>query len=208
MGERAGLLRLALRLEAFTILWMFIEGSVGIVSGFIANSALLLAVGAGSAIDMFSACALTYLFRLEIAHPEDSRIEAMTRKIERLVGILLAVTAMYAVGIASYKLWSRAETGDSYPGIAVAAVASLWMPFLGAAKMRLAVRLESPALRGDGAGTVICGLMSLVLLLGLIANAAFHIWWLDAAGAYLLAPLLAREAREAWLGGTSGDMPH
>ncbi len=75
----------------------------------------------------------------------------------------------------------------------MALAAAVLMPLLARAKIRLAGDLDSPALRADGINTLFCGLMSLVLLLGPVANVFLKWWWLDAAAALLLVPLLIKE---------------
>ncbi len=200
MSERAILLRRGLRYELLTIAWMFTEAVATIVAGVIADSALLLAVGAGSAIDMFSACALYYRFRLELRDPANLGIHSLEIRTAKLVAILLLLTALYVIAMSAHKLLTRTGAGDSYVAIAVALVAAIWMPFLAKSKTDLAEELSSPALRADGIGTLVCGFMSQVLLVGLVANLFLRWWWLDSVGALIVVPLLVKEGREAWRG--------
>lgn len=191
-------LRQGLRLETMTILWMLVMAVVTIASGIHSRSALLMTVGAGCAIDMFSACTLYWELGREARGLAVPTHES-EKRVARTVGVLLLLTAVFAVGVSAYKLSTRVGTEDSAPGLLVALVSAVWMPFLGHDKIELAEDLKSRALRADGTGTKVCGLMSLVVLLGLATNAAFRWWWLDSVGAIMLVPLLFKEARETWI---------
>ncbi len=88
----------------------------------------------------------------------------------------------------------------SCPGIIIAGVAAFGMPLLARAKIRVADKIGSRALRADAMETFTCGYLSWALLAGLIANAALHWWWLDSAAALAVVPLLMKEGREAVTG--------
>jgi divalent metal cation (Fe/Co/Zn/Cd) transporter len=97
-------------------------------------------------------------------------------------------------------IW-RNEAETSTLGIAVASVAAIAMPILARAKVRAATAIGSRGLRADAMETLTCGYLAWVLLAGLLANAVFHWWWLDAAASLAIVPLSMREAKEAVSGG-------
>lgn len=169
-----------------------------IISGILSGSALLLAVGAGSAIDMFSACALYRRLWLELQGDDEAHFHKLEHRTAKLVGVLLALTAIYVLGVAVHKFMIRGAPDDSYLGVSVALAAAIGMPFLARSKLRAADELRSKALHADAVGTLVCGLMSVIVVLGLIANSLLRWWWIDSVGAMLLAPLLLLEARDAW----------
>jgi hypothetical protein len=72
------------------------------------------------------------------------------------------------------------------------------MPILAKAKLRAVTAIGSRPLRADAMETLTCGYLAWVLLGGLLANAVFHWWWLDAAGALAIVPLLLREAKRRY----------
>lgn len=115
------------------------------------------------------------------------------------MGSLLVLTATYVLAVSIYKFTHHAAPTDSYFGIGASVIAALWMPFLARSKMRVAEELGSPALNAEAVGTLVGGLMAAVVLIGLVANALLHWWWIDSVGAVLLVPMLLKEAREAWL---------
>ncbi|HAF03505.1 MAG TPA: cation transporter, partial [Spartobacteria bacterium] len=93
---------------------------------------------------------------------------------------------------------NSAET--SFLGMGIAVVAAVGMPILARAKLRIADQIGSGALRADAVETLTCGYLSWLLLIGLVANAFLHWWWLDSAASFAIVPILVREAKEALAG--------
>ena len=75
------------------------------------------------------------------------------------------------------------------------------MPILAGYKLKVAARLESRALRADAVESLVCGYLSIVLMVGLAATRIFGWWWLDSVAALALIPFIVKEAREAIHGG-------
>ena len=199
-GQRAEAVSRALRLELVTIVWMTVEATGAIAAGLAARSTLLLAFGIDSVIELVSAGVLYRRLRLEAAGADTCRVEAIEARAGKIGGTLLFVLAAYVVATSGYKLLHRGGAGESYVGLAIAAVAAVGMPILARAKIRAADEIGSRALRADAMETFTCGYMSWVLLVGLGANALFHWWWLDGVGALVLVPFLIKEGREAFTG--------
>jgi divalent metal cation (Fe/Co/Zn/Cd) transporter len=65
-------------------------------------------------------------------------------------------------------------------------------------KFALADQLGSAALRADAAESLACLWLSLVVVLGLIAQLAFGAWWIDAVTSLAIVWFLVKEGREAW----------
>ena len=192
----------ALRLEVLTIGWMLIEASVSIGAGAMAGSVLLLAFGVDSVIELISASVLFHRLRKEAngAGNDEAEIEVLEHRASRIAGYLLYVLAAYVVLQSGYGLLHRHMAETSWVGLSVALVAALGMPVLAKAKIRVADRIGSKALRADAMETFTCGFLSWVLLAGLAANALLHWWWLDSVAALVLVPFLLKEGREAVTG--------
>ena len=79
-------------------------------------------------------------------------------------------------------------------GVTLAAASLLVLPWLGLLKLRVASRLASQALRGDGLLTAASAALAAVALAALLVNAGFAWWWADPAAALLIAVALAVEA--------------
>lgn len=195
-------MRSALRLEGLTLAWMVIEASVSIGAGVVAHSVLLLAFGVDSIIELVSAALLYFRLCKEArAEPGDmAGIEALEEKASRIGGWLLYILALYVVLQSGYGLLHRHTAETSVLGLAVAVAAAFGMPILAKAKLGIAEKIGSKALRADAMETFTCGFLSWVLLAGLGANALLHWWWLDSAAALVLVPFLVKEGWEALSG--------
>ena len=199
-GQRAEAISRALRLELVTISWMTVEAIGAIAAGLTASSTLLLAFGIDSVIELVSAGMLYRRLRLEATGADTCRVEATEARAGKVGGTLLFVLAAYVVATSAYKLLHRGGAGESYVGLAIAAVAAVGMPILARAKIRTADEIGSRALRADAMETLTCGYMSWILLAGLGANTLLRWWWLDGVGALVLVPFLIKEGREAFTG--------
>jgi divalent metal cation (Fe/Co/Zn/Cd) transporter len=196
---RAVLIQQAFRLEWLTVAWMVIEAIVAIGSGVIAGSLTLTAFGLDSLIELVSAAVLIWRLTDELRHGEE-----FSRRAERIAsrsgGVLLFALAGYIVLGAGWSLWAHHGGEFSIPGLIVAAVAMPTMYILARRKLDVARQLGSRAMRADAIESITCGWLSLVVVMGLMANALFAVWWIDAATSLGIVWFVVKEAREAWSG--------
>jgi divalent metal cation (Fe/Co/Zn/Cd) transporter len=192
-----GLLRRGLRLEYLTISWNVIEAAVAVGFGIAAGSIALVAFGFDSVIEVFAASVVIWELR---GVGEDRERLAL-----RLIAISFFVLTAY-VGIEAVRdLLIRAEPKESVPGIVVATLSLVVMPTLAIAKRRTGKAMASAPLVADSAETMLCALLSLILLVGLLLNATVGWWWADPVAALMIAGLAFREGVEAWCGESHED---
>lgn len=204
VADRRNLISSALALEWITVGWMVVEGAVALITGIAAHSTTLVAFGADSVIELFSAFVL--LWRLNVELRRGAEFSDVTEeRAARTAGGLLFVLAAYVVVSAVWSLWTRAGESFSPLGLAVSVVAIPAMYFLAKAKIRVADGLGSRALRADAAESISCGYLSVVVVLGLLADVALHAWWVDGVTSLAIVYFLVKEAREAWSGDTCCD---
>ena len=197
IGSRAALVREAFRLEYLTIGWMVIEAVVAIGSGIAARSITLLAFGIDSVIELISAGVL--IWRLSVEQRDgQSFAEAAEHMASRIGGALLFALAAYVVSAAGWSLWTRRGQDFSWPGlfVSLAAIPIMWL--LSRRKLRVAETLGSRALRADAIESITCGWLSLVVVIGLLAQLLFGAWWIDAVSSLAIVWLLVKEGWEAW----------
>ena len=194
---RQDLIRQAFRLEWITIGWMTIEAAVAIASGLAAHSLTLLAFGIDSIIELVSAGVLIWRLAVELRHGQ-AFSERAERTASRIGGALLFALAGYVVASAAWGFWTREGQEFSWPGLAVTAAAIPIMYLLARRKLAIADQIGSRALRADAVESITCGWLSLVALLGLIAQLAFGAWWIDEATSLAIVWFLVKEGREAW----------
>jgi divalent metal cation (Fe/Co/Zn/Cd) transporter len=197
VGGRAALVREAFRLEYLTIGWMVIEAGVAIGSGIAARSVTLLAFGIDSVIELASAGVLIWRLTVEQRNGQ-SFAEAAEHMASRIGGALLFALAAYVVSAAGWSLWTRQGQDFSWPGlfVSLAAIPTMWL--LSRRKLPIAKALDSRALRADAVESITCGWLSLVVVIGLLAQLLFGAWWIDAVSSLAIVGLLVKEGHEAW----------
>ena len=186
MDERV---RLALRLEYFTIGWNIIEAFVAVAAGWIAGSIALVGFGLDSLIEVTSALALVW--RLRRSGDPDQELDA-ERVALKIVGYTLFALAAYVTFQAGSILARGAAPEKSVIGIVLAVVSLIVMPWLGLAKKSVARRIGSRALEADGTETLVCAYLSLTLRIGLGANALLGWWWADPVAALAIVAFLVQ----------------
>src|SRR5213083_2230246 len=199
--ERSDSVRFALLLTYITIGWMTIEGAASLLLGWASKSLLLEAFGIDSVIELFSAVVLLWRLRVEASGIATSEhVDLVEGRAARLVGYSLYALVAYVVLNSGYGLFIAkriTETHESVWGILIGAVAKVGMPILAGYKLKVAARLNSRALRADAVESIVCGYLSIVLMVGLAATCVLGWWWLDSIAALALIPFLIKEARAA-----------
>jgi divalent metal cation (Fe/Co/Zn/Cd) transporter len=204
-SARAVQVRTGRSLELLTIGWNTLEAVIAVASGLLAGSIALVGFGLDSVIEVSSGIALLWRLSLDADAKRRERIEAIALKI---VGASFLALAVYVAFDAIVALWRREPPEASYVGIALAALSLAVMPALARAKRRVASQIQSKALQADSRQTDICAYLSAILLGGLLLNALFGWWWSDPVAALVMAPIIAKEGREAWRGETFCDSCH
>src|SRR5881397_3415736 len=199
--QRSEDVRFALLLTYITLGWMTIEGAASLLLGWASKSLLLEAFGIDSVIELFSAAVLLWRLRVEANGVATSEhVDQVERRAARLIGYSLYALVAYIVLNSSYGLFIAkriTDTHESVWGILIGAVAKIGMPVLAGYKLKVAARLNSPALRADAIESITCGYLSIVLIIGLAATRLLGWWWLDSVAALALIPFLIKEARAA-----------
>ena len=200
--DRQAVARRGKQLEYFTIAWNTLEGLVAVVAGALAGSISLVGFGIDSFIEVTSGGVLLWRMSIDADVQKRERREKLSLKI---VGVCFLALAAY-VGYESISdLVSRKSPEHSIPGIVLACVSLVVMPLLSRAKKKVGNELGSAAMHADAKQTDFCVYLSVILLLGLLLNAALGWWWADPAAALIMVPLIAREGVEAMQGETCCD---
>ncbi len=181
-GDRASLLRRGVWLEYITISYNGIEAVIAVGAGLAAGSVALVGFGFDSLIELVAGSTLLWRLKKELrrgGEPGADESPALERRASFIVGLTFFALAVYILVEAGYKLLAGKETGESTIGIALAALSLAVMPFLAWAKHRVARQLGSRSLASDAKETWVCSYLSLVLLVGLVLNAAWGWSWAD-----------------------------
>ena len=201
INQRAADLQLALLLTYITLAWMTIEAAASLLLGWASKSLLLEAFGIDSVIELFSAGVLLWRLRVEATGcADEARVEAVERRASRWVGYTLYFLVLYVIFNSAYGLFITSRVTDTHEsawGILIGVVAKVGMPILAGYKLKVAARLDSRALRADAVESIVCGYISIVLIVGLAATRILGWWWLDSVAALALIPFIIKEARAA-----------
>ena len=195
--QRAGQLRLGVRIELVTIIWMTIEASIAIVTGFATHSVSLQGFGIDSIIELISGGVLLWRLRVEQRGGTTGVVEWAERRAAWITAISLFALAVYIVGDSAFAFLTRSHPEASWWGIGLAIAATIIMPLLWRGKLRVARRIESAALKADAMCSITCAYMAITLLVGLLLNEFFGWWWADPLAALVLVYFIVKEGREA-----------
>jgi divalent metal cation (Fe/Co/Zn/Cd) transporter len=207
MGESALLNRSRVvqrgrRLEYFTIAWNSVEGLVAVGAGLFAGSISLLGFGIDSFIEVTSGSVLLWRMSVDANVRDRQRNE---KRALRIVGRCFLLLALYIAFESGIDLCFERAPEHSIPGIVLACVSLLVMPLLSRSKRRVGHALNSAAMHADAQQTQFCTYLSAILLVGLILNAAFGLWWADPAAALVMVPIVVKEGIEGLRGKTCDD---
>lgn len=167
-------------------------GVAALVVSAIDGSLALGGFALSALLDSSASAMLVWRFTKEQRDP--TAAETFERRAQ--AGIALA---MLLVGLYIGQQAVRALVGGSRPeasafGVGLAAMSLVVLPLLARMKLRLASRLGSAALRGDGVLTLAATVLAAITLTALLLDSAFAWWWSDPIAALLIATALVVEA--------------
>ena len=168
-------------LTYITLGWMTIEGAASLLLGWASKSLLLEAFGIDSIIELFSATVLLWRLRIEASGRADEAASGSSGASCVSIGWLHFVfprcLRCLQFGLRPFVAHRVTDTDESAWGILIGLVAKIGMPILGGYKMKIAARLNSRALRADAIEAIMCGYLSIVLMVGLAATRVLGWWW-------------------------------
>lgn len=191
--DRAGLVRRGLLLSYFTIAYNSLEAVVALLAGLVSGSVALVGFGVDSAIEVTSSGASQWRLRRDLDENRRHRVEVITH---RIIGASFLFLALYVSGDSIRSLVTRDAPDRSLLGIGLLLLSVAVMPILARAKHRVAVAMNSDALKADAMQTSLCAYLSVIALAGLGLNALFGWWWADPVAALAMVPIIVKEGWE------------
>jgi divalent metal cation (Fe/Co/Zn/Cd) transporter len=185
--------RQARQLAWISLLWMTLEGLVGLVAGLQANSIAVLTWAASSAVEGLASAIVIWRFTGRRTLSEDAE-----RRAQRWVAGSFFLLAPYFLVEAVHRLVSGEAAEAHALGIALTASSVVGMPLLGYAKLRLGRRLDSGATTGEGMQNLLCAVQAAAALVALATAGALP--WLDPVAAVAIAAIAVKEGLDLWRG--------
>jgi divalent metal cation (Fe/Co/Zn/Cd) transporter len=193
------LARVARLLAWVSLAWLCIEGTIGIAAGVAAGSTALVGFGLDSAIEGMASVTVAWRFSGGRTLSESSE-----RRARKLVAVSFFLLAPYLAVEAIRALVTGAEAETSWIGIGLSIGALFICQPLGLAKRRIGNKLGSSATSGEGTQNLLCGYLAVAVLVGLLGNTWFGLWWLDPIAAVAIAAVAVVGGHRAWNGATCG----
>jgi hypothetical protein len=193
------LVRRARRLSWASLSWLGIEGAVSVAAGVVAGSVALVGFGIDSVIEGLAS--IIVIWRFTGVRTRSATAEG---RAQRLVALSFFLLAPYIAVEALLALVTARHPEASPVGLALIGASLLICPWLGLAKQRVGARLGSSATAGEGRQNLLCAALAGAVLVGLVGNALWGLWWLDPAAALVIAAAAVREGVTSWRGESCG----
>ncbi len=187
--------RFARRLSWASLVWMTLEGAVGLYAGVTAGSVALIGWALSSVVEGLASVIVIWRFTGARTHSETAE-----RRAQRGVAVSFWLLAPYVAVESIRDLITAHHPDTTVLGIVLTAASLLIMPLLGRVKHRLGAQLDSAATAGEGTQNLLCAYLAAAVLTGLGANALIGWWWLDPLIGLGVAALAVKEGRGAWRG--------
>lgn len=186
--------RRARQLSWASLVWMGIEGVVGLVAGFQANSLSLIVWASSSFVEGLASMTIIWRFTGSRVHSPTSE-----RTAQRWVAASFLLLVPYFLYESLERLLHGSDTQFSGLGVAVTVSAIIFMPLLGWAKIRLSRRLGSNATAGEGIQNILCAAQAAAALVAVVgAGAGLAI--LDPIAALVISAIAIKECAGLWRG--------
>jgi divalent metal cation (Fe/Co/Zn/Cd) transporter len=184
----------ARQLSWASLVWMSIEGIVGLLAGFEADSLSLLVWASSSFVEGLASLTIIWRFTGSRLHSPTSE-----RTAQRWVAGSFLLLVPYFLYESIERLVNGSHTHANALGIAVTASAIVLMPALGYAKVRLSRTLNSDATAGEGIQNLLCAAQASAALIALIAAGA-GAQVLDPIAAVVISIIAIKECVGLWRG--------
>ncbi len=178
------------RLQILTIVWNVGEVFVTVTLGLMSGSLALVAFGLDSLIEVFTSTVVLW----HMDPDEKSHNPSRDRRAQRLVAVAFALLALSLVVASTRALLVHIEPDSSSLGVAYLAATAAVMLGLAHLKRRTGSRLGNSVFLAEAKMTQIDAYLATGILLALLLNGLWGMWWADPLAAGGIAVVAASEA--------------
>ena len=186
MNQNTHLLKQGLLLEYGTLLWNIGGCGIVIFLALKANSLALFGFGIDSVIEILAS--VIVIWQLKAINKDKEKLA------ERMIGISFILLSLYILIQAYIAVTKQIHPQPSVLGIVFLVITALVMFFLAYGKKIVGKKLNNPVLIAEAKVTVIDGLLAVAVLIGLLLNAYFGLWWADTVASLVIVYYGVREA--------------
>jgi hypothetical protein len=199
------LLKRALYLGIFTIVYNLIEGLVAVYFGIEDDTLALLGFGVDSFVEVISGVGIVHMIWRMNKNEIVSRdvFERTALKITGFAFYLLTAGLLFGSAV---NILQNSEPETTLAGIFVSGISLLTMYFLLNAKLKVGNALKSDAIIADANCTKTCFYLSIILLLSSGLYEIFEIGYIDVIGSLGIAYYAFKEGREAFAKSKSNSL--
>lgn len=183
----------ALVLVALTVLYNLLEAGVAVYTGWKSDSVALEGFGLDSLIEVSAAILMLWRLILQRQGSDEAIVETSEVQVHRFVGVSFLLLSVYIAFESGTVLLTGVRPAESLVGLVLAGLSIVVMPILAWGKLKVADQIKSGALKAEAKETIACGVLSLILLIGLGLNVGFGWWWADPVAGLTMLPWLIRE---------------
>lgn len=192
--------RWARGLAVVSLVFVLVQGAIGVWQGVSADSIALTGWALGSAPEALGSLIVIWRFS-----GWRTLSETAERRAQRGVAVSFWLTAPYIAAESIHHLRSDHEAHTALIGIVLTVVALVQMPILGRAQHTLGKRLGSAATVGKGFQNYLCAGEAAAVLIGLAVTAGWPDgWWLDPTIGLVIAAIATWQGIRSWRGQDCG----
>jgi len=173
------LLNRGLAFEYITLGWNIAGCIILAWAAYTAGSVALWGFGIDSVIEIFAS--IIVVWQLKAIHKNNEK------KALRWIGIAFVLLALYLIIQSSFALLNKIHARESVMGIIWLGVTALVMFLLAYGKRTVGKKLDHTVLKTEAKVTLVDGILASVVLLSLLLNLFFGIWWVDALAGFVIA---------------------
>jgi divalent metal cation (Fe/Co/Zn/Cd) transporter len=196
-ADQNRLLRIALGLAVFTILYNIAEGLVSLYFGYQDETLALFGFGIDSFIEVLSGFGIAHMVLRIQKNPESSR-DDFERTALMVTGYAFYLLVIGLTGTSLYNIWTGHTPETTLWGVIISLVSIAVMWMLVYWKRKIGRQLQSVAILADAECTKVCISMSIILLISSGVYELTKFSYMDTLGTLGLAFLSFKEGRESF----------
>ena len=184
--------RRGLILEYITLGWNVVGVVIVVVAAYMARSVALAGFGLDSLIEIFAS--IIVVWQLLGVNQQRERLAL------RLIGVAFFALALYILAQIAVTLLTQTRPSPSIAGIVWLSATFIAMLLLAYGKRVTGKQLGNVVLMTEGHVTLIDAYLAGSVLIGLVLNALFGLWWADLLASLVIVYYGIREGMHAWWG--------